>query len=410
MVTRQPSVQIMLRPTSAALADIRSQRTMPLACGGARPASSALRTEPASVPVSFRPPGCSPTTDLARFGSAVPRSRANMPVRHRQRRPRAHGRSQDISEISQFATSAGLTRWIPVLAGLCLGVCDRGVGGERLPDGQRVRAYSQHSCISEVRAGPPSDSPRAAMRGPRPPSSVRRWRSSSRPAATSAAASARCHTGAGLRSRRRARRRPGRAAWAAATSQRRRHSGEPAHRRPCRRSRRGCRSTRHDRQAREPPSPAGGNPRTPGPARAHRRGCPNTVASSADGAADVDHAPAAQRSTSLRVIKRIVRSLKRCERADNDPGITPGSGKPRLTGGQHASIGSDRGWASRSLNGTANTFHDQQGCGILSVRTISRTAGSATEITAACRPYPSGFDHGQPNTAHAWGGGSGERS
>jgi hypothetical protein len=47
--------------------------------------------------------------------------------------------------------------------------------------------------------------------------------------------------------------------------QRRRHSGEPAHRRPCRRSRRGCRSTRHDRQAREPPSPAGGNPRTPGP-------------------------------------------------------------------------------------------------------------------------------------------------
>ena len=108
----------------------------------------------------------------------------------------------------------------------CLGVCDRGVGGERLPDGQRVRAYSQHSCISEVRAGPPSDSPRAAMRGPRPPSSVRRWRSFSRPAATPAAASARCHTGAGIRSRRRARRRPGRAAWAAATSQRR--TGAPA--------------------------------------------------------------------------------------------------------------------------------------------------------------------------------------
>jgi hypothetical protein len=139
MVTRQPSVQITWYPTSAAFADIRSQRTMPLACGGARPASSALRTEPASVPVSFRPPGCSPTTDLARFGSAVPRSRAKRPVRHRQRRPRAHGRSQDISEISQFATSAGLTGWIPVLAGLCLGVCDRGVGGERLPDGQRVR-------------------------------------------------------------------------------------------------------------------------------------------------------------------------------------------------------------------------------------------------------------------------------
>ena len=73
IVTRQPSAQITLRPTSAALADIRSQRTMPSACGGALPASSALRTEPASVPVSFRPPGCSPTTDLARFGSAVQR-------------------------------------------------------------------------------------------------------------------------------------------------------------------------------------------------------------------------------------------------------------------------------------------------------------------------------------------------
>ena len=60
-------------PDSAAPADIRSQRTMPSACGGALPASSALRTEPASVPVSFRPPGCSPTTDLARFGSAVQR-------------------------------------------------------------------------------------------------------------------------------------------------------------------------------------------------------------------------------------------------------------------------------------------------------------------------------------------------
>jgi hypothetical protein len=72
-VTRQPSAQVTWRPTSAALADIRSQRTMPSACGGALPASSALRTEPASVPVSFRSPGCSPTTDLARFGSAVQR-------------------------------------------------------------------------------------------------------------------------------------------------------------------------------------------------------------------------------------------------------------------------------------------------------------------------------------------------
>src|SRR5687767_10163574 len=44
---------------------------MPSACGGALPASSALRTEPASVPVSFRPLGCSPTTDLTRFGRSV---------------------------------------------------------------------------------------------------------------------------------------------------------------------------------------------------------------------------------------------------------------------------------------------------------------------------------------------------
>lgn len=73
MMTRQPSAQITWHPTSAALADIRSQRTMPSACGGARPANSAVRTEPASVPVSFRPPGCSPTTDLARFCSAVQR-------------------------------------------------------------------------------------------------------------------------------------------------------------------------------------------------------------------------------------------------------------------------------------------------------------------------------------------------
>jgi hypothetical protein len=73
IVTRQPSAQITSRPTSAALADIRSQHTMPSACGGALPASSALGTESASVPVSFRPPGCSPTTDLAGFGSAVQR-------------------------------------------------------------------------------------------------------------------------------------------------------------------------------------------------------------------------------------------------------------------------------------------------------------------------------------------------
>jgi len=140
----------------------------------------------------------------------------------------------------------------------CLGVCDRGVGGERLPDGQRVRAYSQHSCISEVRAGPPSDSPRAAMRGPRPPSSVRRWRSFSRPAATPAAASARCHTGAGIRSRRRARRRPGRAAWAAATSQRR--TGAPA---PTSAITPRLSINMIDKRG-KPPSPAGGNPRRPG--------------------------------------------------------------------------------------------------------------------------------------------------
>ena len=93
IVTRQPSAQITSRPTptSAALADIRSQRTMRSACGGALPASSALRTEPASVPVSFRPPGCSPTTDLARFGMRSSGIQGGKPVRHRQRRPRAHG-------------------------------------------------------------------------------------------------------------------------------------------------------------------------------------------------------------------------------------------------------------------------------------------------------------------------------
>jgi hypothetical protein len=89
IVTRQPSVRITWRPTSAALADIRSQRTMPSAYGGALPASSAVRTEPASVPVSFRPPGCSPTTDLARFGSAVPPSRAEVRASNAGP-PRAH--------------------------------------------------------------------------------------------------------------------------------------------------------------------------------------------------------------------------------------------------------------------------------------------------------------------------------
>jgi hypothetical protein len=100
---------------------------------------------------------------------------------------------------------------------------------------------------------------------------------------------------------------------AAATPRRR--SGAPC---PRRGSRRGCRSRRHDRQASEPPSPAGGNPRTPWPARAHRRGYPNTVASSADGPADVDHA-AAQRSTSLRVITKDRSLLERSERADTTP-------------------------------------------------------------------------------------------
>jgi hypothetical protein len=105
-MTRQPSAQITLRPTFAALADIRCQRTMPSACGGALPASSALRTEPASVPVSCRPPGYSPTTDLARFGSAGQRlSRAGKPVRDRQRRPRAHSKIAGTFPGSE--TSAG---------------------------------------------------------------------------------------------------------------------------------------------------------------------------------------------------------------------------------------------------------------------------------------------------------------
>ena len=86
--------------------------------------------------------------------------------------------------------------------------------------------------------------------------------------------------------------------------------------------------------------------------------------------------------------------------------------QPRLTGADtNTSIGGDRGWAIRSLDGAANTFHDQQGCGILSVHTLSRTAGSATEITAACRrPYGSGFDHGQPKHSSCLGSANGERS
>jgi hypothetical protein len=94
IVTRQPSAQMTLRPTSAALADIRSQRTMPSACGGAPPANAALGTEPASVPVSFRLPGCSPTTDLARSAVRSSGFEGGKPVRDRQRRPRAHGSSR----------------------------------------------------------------------------------------------------------------------------------------------------------------------------------------------------------------------------------------------------------------------------------------------------------------------------
>ena len=121
IVTRQPSAQMTLRPTSAALADIRSQRTMPSACGGALPASSALRTEPASVPVSFRPPGCSPTTDLARFGSAVQRlSRAaSRPVTGSAVLVRTADRGDIFgSETAAGASPAGLGRAITRLPAL----------------------------------------------------------------------------------------------------------------------------------------------------------------------------------------------------------------------------------------------------------------------------------------------------
>ena len=104
-MTRQPSAQITSRPTSAALADIRSQRTMRSACGGALPASSALRTERASVPVSFRPPGCSPTTDLTRFGSAV------------QRLSRAAGRSVTGSAVLVRTADRGTFRGSETSAG-----------------------------------------------------------------------------------------------------------------------------------------------------------------------------------------------------------------------------------------------------------------------------------------------------
>ena len=130
IVTRQPSAHITLRPPSAALADIRSQRTMPSACGGALPASSALTTEPASVPVSFRPPGCSPTTDLARFGSAVQRlsraasrsvtgsavlvrtarSRGHFPVRKLRRRIPGRVRSCDNGSSGACEVRAATSR------------------------------------------------------------------------------------------------------------------------------------------------------------------------------------------------------------------------------------------------------------------------------------------------------------
>jgi hypothetical protein len=239
MVTRQPSVQITWRPTSAALADIRSRRTMPSACGGARPASSAVRAEPASVPVSFGPPGCSPTTDLARFGSAVQRrSRANKPVRHRQRRPRAQGRSKDISEISRFATSAGLTGWIPVLAGL---VSECVTEASAVSDFQMVSASGP---IASTRASRKYGLGLRQIHLVRPcevrvlrrqyadgdPSRGRRRRLLQHqldviPELVSVAVGA-----------------PD-VAQAEQPGQRRRHSGEPAHRRPRRRSRRGCRST-----------------------------------------------------------------------------------------------------------------------------------------------------------------------
>jgi len=105
IVTRQPSGHITLRPTFAALAGIRSQRTMPSACGGALPASSALRTEPASVPVSFRSPGCSPTTDLARFGSAV--QRLSNAASRSVTGSAVVVRTADRGDISRVGTSAG---------------------------------------------------------------------------------------------------------------------------------------------------------------------------------------------------------------------------------------------------------------------------------------------------------------
>src|SRR5688500_10040944 len=78
---------------------------MPSACGGALPASSALRTEPASAPVSFRPPGCSPTTDLTRFGSAV--QRLSREASRSGTGSGVRGPQADRGDISRFETSAG---------------------------------------------------------------------------------------------------------------------------------------------------------------------------------------------------------------------------------------------------------------------------------------------------------------
>jgi hypothetical protein len=149
-VTRQPSAQIALRPTSAAVADIRSQRTMPSACGGALPASSAFRTEPASVPVSFRPPGCSLTTDLARFAvrssgfrgrqagpsQAAPscvhgRSRGHFPVRKRPQSIPGRVRSCDSASSGACEVRAAISRPRSAGSGLYAPLRGHDQGGAR---------------------------------------------------------------------------------------------------------------------------------------------------------------------------------------------------------------------------------------------------------------------------------------
>ena len=100
-------------------------------------------------------------------------------------------------------------------------------------------------------------------------------------------------------------------------------------------------------------------------------------------------------------------SAKPPEPPERIAGTGHGSGNPRLTGADtNTSIGGDRGWAIRSLDGAANTFHDQQGCGILSVHTHTKPDGGVSHRDHCGLPPPPtrlASITASQNTAHALG-------